>query len=30
MKRCPTCNRIENDDALAFCRVDSGLYEVYR
>ncbi len=22
MKRCPTCNRIETDDALAFCRVD--------
>lgn len=22
MKRCPACNRIENDDALAFCRAD--------
>ena len=22
MKRCPQCNRIETDDALAFCRVD--------
>lgn len=22
MKRCPTCNRVENDDALTFCRVD--------
>lgn len=22
MKRCPQCNRIESDDALAFCRVD--------
>ncbi len=22
MKRCPKCNRIESDDALAFCRVD--------
>ncbi|HEY2974826.1 MAG TPA: tetratricopeptide repeat protein [Pyrinomonadaceae bacterium] len=22
MKRCPSCNRIETDDALAFCRVD--------
>lgn len=22
MKRCPTCNRIETDDALAFCRAD--------
>ena len=22
MKRCPTCNRAETDDALAFCRVD--------
>jgi TolB-like protein/Tfp pilus assembly protein PilF len=22
MKRCPHCNRVENDDALAFCRVD--------
>jgi TolB-like protein/Tfp pilus assembly protein PilF len=22
MKRCPKCNRIESDDALAFCRLD--------
>jgi adenylate cyclase len=22
MKRCPTCNRVENADALAFCRAD--------
>ncbi len=22
MKRCPTCNRVESDDQLAFCRVD--------
>lgn len=22
MKRCPTCNRVETDDALGFCRVD--------
>jgi TolB-like protein/Tfp pilus assembly protein PilF len=22
MKRCPQCNRVENDDTLAFCRVD--------
>jgi TolB-like protein/Tfp pilus assembly protein PilF len=22
MKRCPQCNRIENDDALAYCRID--------
>ena len=22
MRRCPTCNRLETDDALAFCRVD--------
>jgi len=22
MKRCPTCNRFETDDALAFCRAD--------
>jgi TolB-like protein/Tfp pilus assembly protein PilF len=22
MKRCPQCNRIENDDALVFCRAD--------
>ena len=29
MKRCPTCNRVEADDALAFCRVDgSPLTEV--
>lgn len=24
MKRCPQCNRIENDDALKFCRVDGA------
>jgi len=24
MKRCPTCNRIETDDALGFCRVDGA------
>jgi len=22
MKRCPQCNRIENDDTLVFCRAD--------
>ena len=22
MKRCPQCNRVENDDALVFCRAD--------
>ena len=22
MKRCPTCNRVESDNALAYCRVD--------
>src|SRR5215208_7616669 len=22
MKRCPQCNRVENDDKLVFCRVD--------
>jgi TolB-like protein/Tfp pilus assembly protein PilF len=22
MKRCPACNRVENDDALVFCRAD--------
>jgi hypothetical protein len=22
MKRCPACNRVETDDALAFCRAD--------
>ncbi len=24
MKRCPQCNRVEPDDALAFCRVDGA------
>ncbi len=24
MKRCPTCNRIETDDTLAFCRLDGA------
>jgi len=24
MKRCPQCNRVEADDALAFCRVDGA------
>ena len=24
MKRCPHCNRVETDDALAFCRVDGA------
>jgi len=24
MKRCPTCNRAENNDALTFCRVDGA------
>ena len=24
MKRCPTCNRVETDDALKFCRVDGA------
>jgi len=22
MKRCPTCNRVESDEGLKFCRVD--------
>src|SRR5215813_1376697 len=22
MKRCPSCNRVETDDTLAFCRAD--------
>jgi hypothetical protein len=22
MKRCPTCHRVETDEALKFCRVD--------
>lgn len=25
MKRCPACNRVENDDALVFCRADGTL-----
>src|SRR5215468_7429196 len=24
MKRCPTCNRFETDEALKFCRVDGA------
>src|SRR5262249_47003495 len=24
MKRCPTCNRLETDEALKFCRVDGA------
>ena len=24
MKRCPTCNRVESDDALVFCRIDGS------
>src|SRR6266705_2289018 len=24
MKRCPQCNRVETDDALAFCRIDGA------
>ena len=24
MKRCPQCNRVENDDALVYCRVDGA------
>lgn len=24
MKRCPQCNRLENDDTLAYCRVDGS------
>ena len=24
MKRCPTCNRVETDEALAFCRADGA------
>src|SRR5438552_3024449 len=24
MKRCPQCNRVEYDDALAFCRIDGA------
>jgi TolB-like protein/Tfp pilus assembly protein PilF len=24
MKRCPQCNRVENDDALVFCRTDGA------
>ncbi len=25
MKRCPTCNRLETDDALVFCRADGAV-----
>ena len=25
MKRCPTCNRVEADETLRFCRVDGAL-----
>jgi hypothetical protein len=25
MKRCPTCKRVENDDALTFCRADGTI-----
>ena len=28
MKHCPQCNRVENDDALVFCRVDGALLVV--
>ena len=28
MKRCPTCNRIETDNTLVFCRVDGALLTV--
>ena len=24
MKRCPTCNRVENDESLSFCRLDGA------
>ena len=24
MKRCPQCNRVENDDSLVFCRADGA------
>jgi len=24
VKRCPTCNRVEVDDTLVFCRVDGA------
>src|SRR5438876_1324790 len=27
MKRCPQCNRVENDDTLAFCRADGTALE---
>ena len=27
MKRCPTCNRVESDEALKFCRVDGTTLE---
>ena len=26
MKRCPTCNRVETDDKLSFCRAESFYY----
>src|ERR1700694_5580278 len=25
MKRCPACNRVENEDALPFCRADGTI-----
>ncbi len=28
MKRCPTCNRVENDDTLKFCRMDGAVLVV--
>src|SRR5690349_17613816 len=28
MKRCPTCNRVENDDTLMFCRMDGAVLVV--
>ena len=28
MKRCPQCNRLESDDALAFCRVDGSALNI--
>ena len=28
MKRCPRCNRVENDDSLAFCRIDGEVLTI--
>ena len=30
MKRCPTCNRVEADNNLVFCRVDGAALNYYK